>query len=98
MNAARLSREKTKGTPPMTEAQCDQLLAMLKKHRWPGFCRRLNIVPPEFRSEAPWAYGRLCLRETKSQAFGAENKKMRPLYEHILSMLPDDFPRGRTCV
>ena len=77
----------------MTEAQCDELERLLKKHRWPSFCRRLNIVPPEFRSEATWGYGRLCLRRTKSQAFGADNKKMRPLYDHIVSMLPEDFPR-----
>ena len=34
---------------PMTEAQCDQLLSMLQKDKWPYRCRRLNIVPPEFR-------------------------------------------------
>ena len=82
----------------MTEVQCDQLLAMLTKHKWPSFCRRLNIVPPEFRTDSNRRSERLCLRKTKSQSFGAENKSMRGMYEHVISMLPDDFPRGSICV
>ena len=82
----------------MTEAQCDELLAMLKKHKWPPFCRRHNIVPPEFRSKAKTGYDRSCLRQTKSQAFSKDNKKMTGIHEHIVSMLSDDFPQGSTCI
>ena len=81
----------------MTEAQCDQLLSMLQKHKWPGKCRRLNIVPPEFRGRGTGEKRRsmrLCLRKTKSQSFGVDNQTNRPIYEHVLSMLPDDFVRG----
>ena len=78
----------------MTEAQCDQLLEMLKKHRWPSICRRINIVPPEFRTESHRRSERMCLRRTKSQSVGADNKTMRPIYEAVVSMLPPDFPRG----
>ena len=37
----------------MTEAQCDQLLEMLKKHRWPSKCRRINIAARVQNQAAP---------------------------------------------
>ena len=37
---------------------------------------------------------RFCLRRTKSQSFGVDNQTNRPIYEHVVSMLPDDFVRG----
>ena len=37
---------------------------------------------------------RFCLRRTKSQSFGADNQTNRPIYDHVISMLPDDFERG----
>jgi hypothetical protein len=83
----------------MTEAQCDQLLAMLEKHKWPYRCRRLNIVPPEFQG-GQGARGdkrrssRYCLTRTKSESFGKDNQANKPIYELVVSMLPEDFERG----
>ena len=36
-----------------------------------------------------------CLRKTKSQSFGVDNQTNRPLYDHVVSMLPPDFLRGK---
>jgi hypothetical protein len=81
----------------MTEAQCDQLLAMLEIHRWPYRCRRLNIVPPEFRGQETGERRRsrrYCLRRTKSQLFGVDNQVNKPIYELVVNMLPEDFEKG----
>ena len=85
----------------MTESQCDQLLAMLQKHKWPYRCRRLNIVPLEFRGRVTGDKRRsmrFCLRRTKSQSFGVDNQANRPIYEHVISMLLEDFEKGNTYV
>ena len=81
----------------MTEAQCDQLEEMLRLHQWPYKCRRLNIVPPEFRGEGKGEKrrsSRYCLRRTKDQSFGKENQTLRPIYQHVINMLPEDFEQG----
>ena len=52
---------------------------------------------PEFRGRGSGDKRRsmrVCLRRTKSQSFGADNQTKRAIYDHVISMLPDDFERG----
>ena len=54
-------------------------------------------MPPEFRGRGTSENRRsirLCLRKTKSQSFGVDNQTNRPICDHVVSMLPDDFVRG----